>query len=263
MVYTAEQQFISRAKKALEEGNTSFTARGKNKAIWEKMKQDFEQQRAAATQPSAKRARMASSSSESSSSSSDDAEDVTTPVEEVKKEEDVNPIIEEVNDQEDATPIIEEVNDQEDATPIIEEVNDGGEITPAEPPSADSKAEDKDENLALAHNNNSFMSNWTKEILHYSHPRAAVEWSEYVQTRCTIETLNAIIHVARMLKELEGKGIAECKEELDIRQKYGAGMNWARTFVLRFEDTEHAMTIHECARFFPLLCTVRLNDSSV
>ena len=250
MVYTAEQQFISRAKKALEEGNTSFTARGKNKAIWEKMKQDFEQQCAAATQPSAKRARMASSSSDSSSSSSDDAEDVTIPVEEVKKEEDVNPII-------------EEVNDQEDATPIIEEVNDGGEITPAEPPSADSKAEDKDENLALAHNNNSFMSNWTKEILHYFHPRAAVEWSEYVQTRCTIETLDAIIHVARMLKELEGKGIAECKEELDIRQKYGAGMNWARTFVLRFEDTEHAMTIHECARFFPLLCTVRLNDSSV
>ena len=85
MVYTAEQQFISRAKKALEEGNTSFTARGKNKAIWEKMKRDFEQQRAAATQPSAKRARTSNSTS-SSSSSSDDAEDVTPMIEEVEDE---------------------------------------------------------------------------------------------------------------------------------------------------------------------------------
>ena len=126
MVYTATQQFISRAKKALEEGNTSFTARGKHKAIWERMKRDFEQQRAAATPPSAKRARTSNSTS-SSSSSSDGAEDVTTLVEEVKNDEDANPIIEEVNDQEDVA-----------------------EITPAEPLPADSKAKDKDENLALA-----------------------------------------------------------------------------------------------------------------
>ena len=175
-------------------------------------------------------------------------------MEEVKNEEDVNPIIEEVKNEEDVNPIIEEVNDQEDVA----------EITPAEPPPlppADLKADDKDENLALAHNNNSFMSVWTKEILHYFHPRAVVEWSEYAHTRCTSETLNAIIPVAQMLTELEGKDIEECKEEVDIRQRYGAGMNWARNFVLKFEDMEHAMTIHESVSFTPLLCTVRLNDS--
>ena len=80
------------------------------------------------------------------------------------------------------------------------------------------------------------MSQWTKGILHYFHPRAVVEWSEYAQTRCTSETLNAIIRVAQMLTEFEGKSIEECKEEVDIRQKYGADMNWARHFVLKFAD---------------------------
>ena len=244
MVYTAEQQFISRAKKALQEGNTSFVARGKNNAIWEKLKHEFEQKRTATTESPAKRARTSSSSS-SSSSSSDDAEDVTTPV------EDVTPMIAEVNDQEDVA----------DVTKIVE----GREITPAEPPPppADSKAKDKDKNHTLAHNNMPFMSVWTKEILHYFHPRAAVEWSDYAHTRCTSETLNAIIRVADMLKGLEGKDIEECKEEVYNSQMYGAGMNWARKFKLEFEDAEHAMTIHEFVSFTPLLCTVRLNKSSV
>ena len=132
--------------------------------------------------------------------------------------------------------------DVADVTKIVE----GREITPAEPPPANSKP---------------LMSDWTKEILHSFHPRAVVEWSEYAQTRRTNETLNAIIRVAQMLTELEGKDIEECKEEVDIRQRYGAGMNWARHFVLKFEDMEHAMTIHESVSFTPLLCTVRLNDS--
>jgi len=225
MVYTAEQQFISRAKKALQEGNTSFVARGKNNAIWEKLKHEFEQKRTATTESPAKRARTSSSSS-SSSSSSDDAEDVTPPV------EDVTTMIAEVNDQEDVA----------DVTKIVE----GREITPAEPPPANSKP---------------LMSDWTKEILHSFHPRAVVEWSEYAQTRRTNETLNAIIRVAQMLTALEGKDIEECKEEVDIRQKYGADMIWARNFELNFSDTEHAMTIHEFVSFTPLLCTVRLIDS--
>jgi hypothetical protein len=95
MVYTAEQQFISRAKKALQEGNTSFVARGKNNAIWEKLKHEFEQKRTATTP--AKRARTSSSSS-SSSESSNDATDVTPTIEHVKNEEDVIPMIAEVND---------------------------------------------------------------------------------------------------------------------------------------------------------------------
>ena len=66
-----------------------------------------------------------------------------------------------------------------------------------------------------------------------------------------------------MLTELEGKDIEECKDEVDVRQKYGAGMNWVRNFVLKFEDTEHAMTIHEFVSCTPLLCTVRLNESSM
>jgi len=225
MVYTAEQQFISRAKKALEGGNTSFVARGKNNAIWEKLKHEFEQKRTATTESPAKRARTSSSSS-SSSSSSDDAEDVTTTVEEV-------------------TPMIAEVNDQEDVADVTKFV-EGREITPAEPPPANSKP---------------LMSDWTKEILHSFHPRAVVEWSEYAQTRRTNETLNAVIRVAKMLTELEGKDIDECKEEVDIRQKYGADMIWARNFELKFSDTEHAMTIHEYVSFTPLLCTVRLIDS--
>ena len=229
MVYTAEQQFISRAKKALEGGNTSFVARGKNNAIWEKLKHEFEQKRTATTP--AKRARTSSSSS-SSSESSNDATDVTPTIEHVKNEEDVIPMIAEVNDQEDVA----------DVTKIVE----GREITPAEPPPANSKP---------------LMSDWTKEILHSFHPRAVVEWSEYAQTRRTNETLNAVIRVAKMLTELEGKDIDECKEEVDIRQKYGADMIWARNFELKFSDTEHAMTIHESVSFTPLLCTVRLIDS--
>ena len=157
------------------------------------------------------------------------------------------------------------MNDQEDVADVTKIV-EGGEITPAEPPPpppADSKAKDKCENLTLAHNNKSFMSDWTKDILHSFHPRAVVEWSEYAQTRRTNETLNAIIRVAQMLTALEGKDIEECKEEVDIRQKYGADMNWARHFVLKFVDTEHAMISHEFVSSNPLLCTVRLNDSRV
>ena len=98
-----------------------------------------------------------------------------------------------------------------------------------------------------------------KNVLHYLRPRAIVEWSEYVLTRCTSDILTAIIRVAQMLTELEGKSIKECKEEVDIRQKYGADMNWARDFVLKFVDTEHAMTIHDFSIGTPLLCTVRLS----
>ena len=47
------------------------------------------------------------------------------------------------------------------------------------------------------------------------------------------------------MTELEGKSIEECKEEVDICQKYGADMDWARDFVLKFVDTGHAMTTHE------------------
>ena len=107
------------------------------------------------------------------------------------------------------------------------------------------------------------MSDWTKEILHRFHPRAVVEWSEYAQTRCTNETLNAIIRVAQMLTALEGKDIEECKEEVYNSQMYGADMNWARNFELKFSDTEHAMIIHEFVSCTPLLCTVCLNDSRV
>ena len=126
MVYTAEQQFISRAKNALEDGKTTFAARGKNKVIWEKMKQDFERQKAAATEPSAKRLKTSSSSSHSSSSS-DDAEDVTPKVEEINNEEDVTPKVEEVNNEEDVTPMIEEVNDEEDVADD-KEIVEGVEI---------------------------------------------------------------------------------------------------------------------------------------
>jgi len=63
------------------------------------------------------------------------------------------------------------------------------------------------------------------------------------------------------LTELEGKDLDDCKEQVDIRQKYGADMIWARNFELKFSDTEHAMTIHEFVSFTPLLCTVRLIDS--
>ena len=73
MPLSAEQQFMIRAKKALEEGNTSFTARGTNKIMWEKLKQEFEDQQA--TEPPTKRANTSSSSS-CYSSSLGDAEDV-------------------------------------------------------------------------------------------------------------------------------------------------------------------------------------------
>ena len=108
MVLSAEHQFTIRAKKALEEGNTSFTARGKNKALWEKLKHEFEQQRAATTESPAKRAKTSSSSS-SSSESSNDATDVTPTIEHVKNEEDVTPMIAEVKNEEDVTPMIAEV----------------------------------------------------------------------------------------------------------------------------------------------------------
>ena len=39
---TAEQQFELRAKKALEQGNTSFKPRGANKELFEKIKEEFE-----------------------------------------------------------------------------------------------------------------------------------------------------------------------------------------------------------------------------
>ena len=41
--------------------------------------------------------------------------------------------------------------------------------------------------------------------------------------------------------------------------KYGADMNWARDFVLKFVDTEHAMTIPAFSTGTRLLCTVRLS----
>ena len=70
MPLSAEKQFMIRAKNALKNGDTSFTARGKNNFMWEKLKQEFEDQQA--TEPPAKRANTSSRSS----SSLNDAEDV-------------------------------------------------------------------------------------------------------------------------------------------------------------------------------------------
>ena len=165
------------------------------------------------------------------------------------------------------TPEANRVHCMADCQPKTEVNKEGDD---AEPPAvfnvallpADSKAEN-DECSSEEENQDSFMSQWTKRVLHYFHPRAVVKWEEYAKTRWTRETLDAIIEVAKMLEELEGKSIEECKEELDSSVKYGAGMNWARHFVLKFVDTRHAMTIHEFTSFTPLLCTVRLSKSRV
>ena len=69
MPLSAEKQFMIRAKNALKNGDTSFTTRGKNKVMWEKLKQEFEDQQA--TEPPAKRAN-ASSRSFSSLNDADD-----------------------------------------------------------------------------------------------------------------------------------------------------------------------------------------------
>ena len=45
MVLTAEQQFRLPANKALETGDRSFKPRGKNREIFEKMKQEHEKTR--------------------------------------------------------------------------------------------------------------------------------------------------------------------------------------------------------------------------
>jgi hypothetical protein len=220
--------------------------------------------RANADEPSAKRAKTSSSSSaySSYSSSSDHAEDHSPTVEEVKNEEDV------ADDKE----IVEGVEIMPPPS------QDGQGTTDSDLPVASTTAEslapskaedgeaDKAENLPLASKNDPFMSEWTKEILHYWHPRAAVEWSEYVRKTCNPrrpELLTAILRVAKMLTALEGKDIEFCKDDLDRSQKFGADMNWARHFSLKFPDTEHAITIHEYDSFTPLLCTVRLNKSSV
>ena len=72
MVLTAEQQFRLRAKRALDTGDTTFKARGKNKEIFDTMKQEHDKTRAhkRARQQECKSA-CSSSSSYSSSSSSD------------------------------------------------------------------------------------------------------------------------------------------------------------------------------------------------
>ena len=62
--------------------------------------------------------------------------------------------------------------------------------------------------LVLAHKKNPCPER-TKDILHDWHPRAVVEGSEYAQTGCTRDTFNAIIRVAQMLEEREGKSTEE------------------------------------------------------
>ena len=206
--------------------------------------------KAGEVEPMAKRAKTSSSSSSDSSSSSsdsssyscsysDDAEDETKDDVEIKKSPDSD------------LPVASST-----AAPLAPSMAEDGEA-------------DKAENIPLALKNDPFMSEWTKETLHYhsNYPRATVEllkgylqdpWNDHDRQ----ELLNAIMGVAKILTELEGKDIEECKEDVDKSQKYGAGMNWARHFSLKFLDTEHAMTIHEYVSFTPLLCTVRLSKSS-
>ena len=106
------------------------------------------------------------------------------------------------------------------------------------------------------------------ESLHYFHPCADVEWSEYAEqkrglhSQCDNEIGSAIIKVARILTELEGKDIDECKHELDRCLEYGADMNWTHPFHLNFRDTANAMDIHEVGNPSHLLFTVRLNGST-
>ena len=75
MPQTAQVQFMNRARQALEQGNTSFVARGKNKELYEEMKRTFEQEKNA--QSASKRVKLSAVSpapateSNSSDSSSD------------------------------------------------------------------------------------------------------------------------------------------------------------------------------------------------
>ena len=202
--------------------------------------------KAKAEEPSAKRAKTSSSSSSysSSSSSSDHAED---------------------------------------HIPTVEEVNNEDNVANAPPPYQDghcaAEAKDKDDNLTLAHKNDSFMSNWVEGVLRRRHPRAVVDWSEYVQTtwgenysRCN-ETLHAIIRVAQMLTEIEEQASRKCNGEGDCNGEEECNgvvdirAYWARNFVLRSEDANRAMTIHgydtDDAMTTHELRRVRLSKSSV
>ena len=76
MPRSAQVQFTNRAREALEQGNTSFVARGKNKELYEDMKRTFEQEMNA--QSASKRVKLSAVSpapapteSNSSDSSSD------------------------------------------------------------------------------------------------------------------------------------------------------------------------------------------------
>jgi ABC-type uncharacterized transport system involved in gliding motility auxiliary subunit len=87
MPLSAKAQFMKRAREALEQGNASFVARGKNKELFEEMKRKFEQEKNAQSEPDSKRMKLSaaapaavpagqaeSNSSDSSSNSSSDSE---------------------------------------------------------------------------------------------------------------------------------------------------------------------------------------------
>ena len=101
MPQSALVQFMNRAREALEQGNTSFVARGKNKELYEEMKRAFEQERNA--QSASNRVKLSavspapastesnysdssSGSSSSQSSSSDEEEETNVPTVESPEE---------------------------------------------------------------------------------------------------------------------------------------------------------------------------------
>ena len=51
---SAKAQFMKRARDALEQGNTSFVARGENKELFEEMKRKFEQEKNTQFEPASK-----------------------------------------------------------------------------------------------------------------------------------------------------------------------------------------------------------------
>ena len=133
--------------------------------------------------------------------------------------------------------------------------------------------------MAIAPLRQRTKTNWVEGVLRRRHPRAVVDWSEYVQTtwgenysRCN-ETLHAIIRVAQMLTEIEEQASRKCNGEGDCNGEEECNgvvdirAYWARNFVLRSEDTNRAMTIHgydtDDAMTTHELCRVRLSKSSV
>ena len=201
-------------------------------------------------EPMAKRTKTSSSSSSDSSSSSSDSSSYSSSYS---------------DDAEDETKDDVEIEKAPDSDLPVASTT----AAPLAPSMAEDGEADKAENIPLALKNDPCISKYIQDMLHShsNYPRAAVEWSEgYLQKTWNDhdrqELLNAIMGVAKILTELEGKDIGFCKDEL-----YRSRMNWARNFQFNFLDTEHAITICDYVSryksFPPLLCTVRLNGSSV